>query len=71
MTQDCHPCQIFIGGTCIHSVLISSEELESGKFWIPGCSHMFVIKSQSQIKDAIALDCTIVPQFQHRSKEKS
>ena len=62
MTQeDSHPCQVFIGGKYMHWVLLTAKVLDSGKFQVNGCSAWFVINRQRQTKDAIALDCTIVP----------
>ena len=56
-----HPCELFINGSSMFKVKLTKEVLEDGRFFMPGCSALFVILDQRQLKDAIALDCEMRP----------
>ena len=56
-----HPCELFINGLPMFRVALTKEVLEEGEFQVNGCSALFVIKAQRQLKDAIALDCEMRP----------
>ena len=56
-----HPCELFINGSSMFRVALTAAVLEGGKFKVDGCSATFVILTQRQLKDAIALDCEMRP----------
>ncbi len=56
-----HPCELFINGLPMFRVALTAAVLEDGRFFMPGCSALFIITAQRQLKDAIALDCEMRP----------